>query len=77
VEEGLAERGDVFLLMSDAGAAWYLKLAEERSDLEREFDALLVASDFDALLELFRRERLANRINNDDIAILRIAIEEA
>lgn len=77
LEEGLAERGDVFLLMSDAGAAWYLKLSEERRDLEREFDALLAASNFDALLELFRRERLANKINNDDIAILRIAIEEA
>lgn len=77
VEEGSAESGDVFLLMSDAGAAWYLKLARERGDVEAEFDALLAASDGDALLELFRRERRANRINNDDIAILRIAIEAA
>ena len=75
VEGGLVERGDVFLLLSDAGAAWYLKLSQERKEAAAEFDALLAASDTGALLELFRRERQAKQINNDDIAILRIAIE--
>ncbi|HEX8131719.1 MAG TPA: hypothetical protein VF527_21670 [Pyrinomonadaceae bacterium] len=77
VDEGMAERGDVFFLLSDAGAAWYLKLWKERKGVEEEFDSLLAASDGEALLELFRRERQAKKINNDDIAILRIAIEEA
>jgi hypothetical protein len=75
VEEGLAERGDVFLLLSDAGAAWYLKLSQERKADAAEFDSLLATSDTGALYELFRRERQAKRIINDDIAILRIAVE--
>lgn len=75
VEGGTAERGDVFLLLSDAGAAWYLKLSKERKAVEEEFDAALAAADGGALLELFRRERRAKRIVNDDIAILRIAVE--
>jgi hypothetical protein len=77
VEGGTAQCGDVFLLLSDAGAAWYLKLSKERKAVEAEFDASLAASDGGALLELFRRERQAKRIVNDDIAILRIAIEPA
>ncbi|HEY0098808.1 MAG TPA: hypothetical protein VGB76_07630 [Pyrinomonadaceae bacterium] len=77
VERGTAERGDVFLLLSDAGAAWYLKLSKERKAVEAEFDASLAASDGGALSELFRRERQAKRMINDDIAILRIAIEPA
>jgi hypothetical protein len=77
VDGGLAERGDVFLLLSDAGAAWYLKLSQERKAVAEEFDARLAASDTGALLELFRRERQAKRIINDDIAILRIAIEQS
>jgi hypothetical protein len=74
---GTVERGDVFLLLSDACAAWYLKISKERKAVEEEFDSLLAASDDGALLELFRRERQAKKINNDDIAILRIAVEPA
>jgi hypothetical protein len=72
---GLAERGDVFLLLSDAAAAWYLKLSKDRRAVGEEFDSLLALSDSDSLYELFRQERHEKRINNDDIAILRIAIE--
>lgn len=75
VDGGSVERGDVFLLLSDAGAAWYLKLSQERKAVAEEFDARLAASDTGALVELFRQERQAKRIINDDIAILRIAIE--
>jgi hypothetical protein len=74
-DEGLAETGDVFLLLSDAAAAWYLKLSKERKTVEEKFDSLLASSDIGSLYELFRQERHAKRINNDDIAILRIAIE--
>jgi hypothetical protein len=76
VDGGLVERGDVFLLFSDAGAAWYLKLSQERQADVAEFDRLLAASDTGALVELFRQERQAKRIINDDIAILRIAVEQ-
>lgn len=77
VEAGTAECGDVFLLLSDAGAAWYLKLSKERKAVAEELDASLAASDTGALVDLFRRERQAKQIVNDDIAILRIAIERA
>ena len=76
VDGGLVERGDVFLLLSDAGAAWYLNISRGRKAVAEEFDSLLAASDAGALNELFRRERRAKQINNDDIAILRIAIEQ-
>ena len=77
VAAGRVERGDVFLLLSDAGAAWYLKLSKERKAFAQEFDSLLAASESDALLELFRSERQAKKIINDDIAIIRIAVEQA
>jgi hypothetical protein len=45
--------------------------------LAEEFDSLLAAANTGALGELFRRERQAKQINNDDIAILRIAVEHS
>ena len=72
--EGAAEDGDTFLLLSDAAAAWFLQLSAERSALLAELDSLLAASDGNALAELFRGERRAGRIKDDDVAVVRIAV---
>lgn len=72
IDSGTIENGDVFLLLSDAVAAWYLKQAKQRDAVCDEFDAHLAASRHDELTRLFDRERLAHRIKDDDIAVLRI-----
>lgn len=72
--EGAAEEGDTFLLLSDAAAAWFLQLSAGRSALPAELDSLLAASNSEALAELFRRERRAGRIKDDDVAVVRVAV---
>jgi hypothetical protein len=71
---GAAEEGDAFFLLSDAVAAWFLQLCEDRAPLLAELDARLAASDDAALAELFRAERRAGRIKDDDVAIVRIVV---
>jgi hypothetical protein len=71
VDSGSCESGDVLLLMSDAAAAWYLKRLENGG-----------AGDFfdtkcdEELYRFFDDERLAGRIRNDDLAIIRIEFKE-
>ncbi|MFL6230462.1 MAG: hypothetical protein ACJ741_16950, partial [Pyrinomonadaceae bacterium] len=72
--QGEACAGDTFLLLSDAAAAWFFMLSAERAPLLAEFDALLAARDDAALAELFRAERRAGRIKNDDVAAVRVAV---
>jgi hypothetical protein len=74
--EGTAEAGDTFLLLSDAAAAWFFKLSGERAPVLEEFDSRLAASDNEALAGLFRRERGAGRIKDDDVAVVRVAVGE-
>jgi len=73
---GAAAAGDTFLLLSDAAAAWFFKLFEGRAPLLEEFDSWLAASENEALAGLFRREREAGRIKDDDVAVVRVKIEE-
>jgi hypothetical protein len=73
---GRAEAGDVFLLLSDAAAAWFLTLSGARDPRLEEFDSLLAASENEALAALFRAERAAGRIKDDDVAVVRVAIEK-
>jgi hypothetical protein len=72
---GAAEAGDVFLLLSDAAAAWFLKLSLTLDPLLEEFDSLLAASENESLAALFRGERAAGRIKDDDVAVVRVAVE--
>ena len=74
-DAGVVREGDVFLLLSDAAAAWYLRLREDGSPLALQFDALLAHSQTELLTELFRAEREAGRIRDDDVAALRVAVE--
>ena len=73
--EGSAARGDVFLLMSDALAAWYFEFAGAGGDAVARFDSLLAASENEALEELVREERRAKRMRDDDVAVVRVAVE--
>ncbi|HEX8136263.1 MAG TPA: hypothetical protein VF544_01605 [Pyrinomonadaceae bacterium] len=71
---GEARDGDLFLLMSDAAAAWYLMMTEVRDPRRAEFDSSLAGSKQEELAQLFERERRSHRIKDDDVAILRIEI---
>lgn len=70
---GTAERGDVFLLLTDAIAAWYLKMRE--CDPARADDLELLASQPSQamLVNLLDEERQRACLKNDDVAIIRIA----
>jgi hypothetical protein len=71
IDSGSCESGDVLLLMSDAAAAWYLQRIEN-GDTENLFDTKCD----EELSRFFDEERLAGRIRNDDLAIIRIEIRE-
>lgn len=71
---GSLEPGDVLLLLSDAVAAWYLKLRESNDQTSSRFDGLLRTGQNDGLVGLFESERQAGRIRDDDIAVLSIAV---
>lgn len=73
IDFGNCETGDVLLLMSDAVASWYLQCFEN-DDLAAE-NCFFTRPD-NELIEFFDRERLAGRIRNDDLAIVRIEIKE-
>lgn len=77
VESGPAETGDVFLLLSDAVAAWYLRAFAGLDHAAVQLDSLLDHSDTDELMLLFDEARGTNQCSNDDIAILRIVVESA
>jgi len=73
IDSGDCESGDVLLLMSDAVASWYLQRFEN-NELDDE-DHFFAQPDAE-LSEFFDRERLAGRIRNDDLAIVRIELKE-
>ena len=72
--EGRAEPGDVFLLVTDALAAWYFEALTRGGGTAEEFDSLLAASDNVALSDLVRRERAAARMKDDDVAAVRVSL---
>lgn len=71
---GEAERGDVFLLMSDALSAWYLESSSKSDGRAAQFDSLLAASENEALAQLIRVERESKRMKDDDVAAVRVQI---
>jgi hypothetical protein len=72
IDSGSCECGDVLWLMSDAAAAWYLKYLENGNGAVNLFDTKCD----EELSRFFDEERLAGRIRNDDLAIIRIEIKE-
>jgi Protein phosphatase 2C len=71
---GTCENGDVLLLMSDGVASWCLQRFENR-DLD--VDQFLGTKTDAQLQEFFDTERMAGRIRNDDLAIVRIEIKRS
>ncbi len=84
-EEGWATPNDVFLLFSDALAAWYLKHAEARDRVIADFDCLLTGSpngntketaQTDRLVEFCERARGGGDLRDDDLALVCIVVRE-
>jgi hypothetical protein len=69
---GSLEPGDVIMLLSDAAAAWYLMLAANEPDARAAFDVLSGRASDAEIAALFASERVAGRIKDDDIAVVRI-----
>lgn len=68
----MLEQGDTLWLLSDAVAAWFLN--ENRKERFSEFVSLLDNPADEKLMKFFGNEREANRIKDDDIAILRLMV---
>jgi hypothetical protein len=72
IDSGSCESDDVLLLLSDGVASWYLERFE-KNDLEpSDFFATKKDEEFQ---RFFDDERLAGRMRNDDVAVLRIEIK--
>jgi hypothetical protein len=74
VESGAVETADVFWLLSDATAEWFLRRESEGDGILDRLDGLLAASQTEELATLFQQERRSRRIKDDDVAIVRIAV---
>ena len=73
-DSGTFQDGDVLLLMSDAAASWCLQRFENGNF---DVDQFLSAKSDEELREFFDAERMAGRIRNDDLAIVRIEIKRS
>lgn len=74
IDSGNCQNGDVLFLMSDAAASWCLQRFEN-ADLD--VNEFLGTRDDEELRQFFDAERLAGRIRNDDLAIVRIEIKRS
>jgi hypothetical protein len=73
-DSGICQNGDVLLLMSDAAASWCLQRFEN-ADLD--VGQFLSVKTDEELRKFFDTERMAGRIRNDDLAIVRIEIKRS
>ena len=71
IDSGQCQNNDILFLVSDAAAAWYLECFEQNdfSDIFRD------NSEPDAA-KFFENERHAGRIRNDDIAVIRLEVQQ-
>jgi hypothetical protein len=72
---GNAAQHDTFLLLSDAIAAWYLRMSSEYPPRVDELTKLLDASDAEGFERFVERERADKFLRNDDVAVVRIRID--
>ncbi|HJU91572.1 MAG TPA: protein phosphatase 2C domain-containing protein [Pyrinomonadaceae bacterium] len=72
IDSGSCESGDVLLLLSDGVASWYLERFEKEEFTPSDF---FETKEDDELMRFFDDERLAGRMRNDDVAIVRIEIK--
>ena len=71
IDSGRCQPNDILFLLSDAAAAWYLERFE-RND----FPDILRDNDEPNAAKFFENERVAGRIRNDDIAVIRLEIQQ-
>jgi Protein phosphatase 2C len=75
VYEGTAEPGDVFLLMSDAVACWYLGAIKSGSRLAEDFDRLLSEGRTEEMDIFIDDRRASAEMKDDDVAVIYIKID--
>jgi hypothetical protein len=69
IDSGRCQNNDLLFLLSDAAAAWYLERFEQNNFID-------VLRDNPDAAKFFENERLAGRIRNDDIAVIRLEIQQ-
>ncbi len=72
IDSGSCESGDVLLLLSDGVASWYLERFEKEANTPSD---VFETKEDEELKRFFDDERLAGRMRNDDVAVLRIEIK--
>lgn len=75
VATGNVSRQDSFWLLTDAIAAWYLRMSLEDPLRVDELAQLLDANDTLGFERFVERERADKSLRNDDVAVLRITID--
>lgn len=73
IESGSCENGDTLLLLSDAAASWFLERLEKNDLAANDF---LQTQEDEQVRQFFDDERLKGRMRNDDLAVLRIEIQQ-
>jgi hypothetical protein len=73
IESGECESGDTLLLLSDGVASWFLERLEKNDFAANDF---LQTQEDEQLKQFFDDERLNGRMRNDDLAVLRVEIQE-
>jgi hypothetical protein len=71
IDSGACQTRDVLFLLSDAVAAWYLEHSEQS-----DFSGVFESSDDAGIAAFFENERQAGRIKNDDIAVVRLEVQQ-
>lgn len=74
VAMGNADLRDSFWLLTDAIAAWYLRMASHNPSRTEELARLLDSNDVSGFERFVDRERADKSLRNDDVAVLRITI---
>ena len=74
IKDGQARVGDVFLLLTDAIAAWYLQALNTSPQLAQEFDASLASTNDHGLETLICRCRDSGSLRNDDVTLLSVQL---
>jgi Protein phosphatase 2C len=74
IYEGSADIGDVFLLMSDAVACWFLNASKLQGDLVREFERLLKEGRTEELDIFIDDRRAMAEMKDDDVAVIYVKV---
>ena len=74
IEAGAARDGDVLLLLTDAVAAWFLRLFAEADSCITKFENALADGRDEELNLLIDAERQVGRLRDDDVAAVRVVV---